>query len=327
VLTGAWAQEAQQPDEPQIADPAPVNSEETSSDPPVEKPPAEPPVEKKPIIKVLSIEDISVSFITAEGKKKSSNSYKFGKKALDAVHVAGKQSVELTFTPKIDGSAAKPQQAMLMLSAAGGLAAYAVGKPKKDGSHTISVTQALVEKQIGKQGGDMKATLLLGDPTVADSISWDLGSLHVPEDPEVAPTPKYLSATFQPLNNVKPEIRHIFRAPDKQPPVVISLAFTGLALAPLGILLIALTQMGINFQGIPSGGSLWVLLFHGSIAGMLGLYLMFWLKLNLAQTMPLAVGIGLLVTATGYKALSALSADRLAAAGPGSSALEAKKTS
>ena len=70
-----------------------------------------------------------------------------------------------------------------------------------------------------------------------------------------------------------------------------------------------------------------MLLFHGSIAGMLGLYLMFWLKLNLAQTMPLAVGIGLLVTATGYKALSALSADRLAAAGPGSSALEAKKTS
>ena len=62
----------------------------------------------------------------------------------------------------------------------------------------------------GVQGGDMKATLLLGDPTVADSISWDLGSLHVPEDPEVAPTPKYLTATFQPLNNVKPEIRHIF---------------------------------------------------------------------------------------------------------------------
>jgi hypothetical protein len=43
-------------------------------------------------------------------------------------------------------------------------------------------------------------------------------------------------------------VSSVQRAPDKQPPVVISLAFTGLALVPLGILLIALTQMGVNFQ-------------------------------------------------------------------------------
>jgi hypothetical protein len=82
-----------------------------------------------------------------------------------------------------------------------------------------------------------------------------------------------------------------------------------------------------SLQAIPSGGAFWVLLFHGSIAGMLGLYMMFWLKLNLAQTLPLALGLGLVVAATGYKALSALSAERLAASGPGASALELKKTS
>jgi oligosaccharyltransferase complex subunit delta (ribophorin II) len=36
-----------------------------------------------------------------------------------------------------------------------------------------------------------------------------------------------------------------------------------------------------------------VLLFHGGIAAMLGLYLLFWVKLNLAQTAPLALLIGL----------------------------------
>jgi hypothetical protein len=56
----------------------------------------------------------------------------------------------------------------------------------------------------------MKATLLLGDPTVADSIAWELGSLHFPEDLEVAATPKFQTASFQPINNIKPEIRHIF---------------------------------------------------------------------------------------------------------------------
>jgi oligosaccharyltransferase complex subunit delta (ribophorin II) len=57
---------------------------------------------------------------------------------------------------------------------------------------------------------------------------------------------------------------------------------------------------------------LWVLLFHGGIAAMLLLYLLFWLHLNLAQMLPLAAGLGIFTAATGYKALSALSARRLA---------------
>jgi oligosaccharyltransferase complex subunit delta (ribophorin II) len=44
---------------------------------------------------------------------------------------------------------------------------------------------------------------------------------------------------------------------------------------------------------------LWVLLFHGGIAAMLGLYLLFWLQLNLAQTLPLALGLGLFTAGRG----------------------------
>jgi hypothetical protein len=61
--------------------------------------------------------------------------------------------LQVTFTPLIDGSAAKPQQAMLMLAPANGPAAYAVAKVKKDGSHVISLTMAMVHKQVGKQVG------------------------------------------------------------------------------------------------------------------------------------------------------------------------------
>jgi oligosaccharyltransferase complex subunit delta (ribophorin II) len=47
-------------------------------------------------------------------------------------------------------------------------------------------------------------------------------------------------------------------------------------------------------QGLPSGASnLFVILFHGGIASLLALYLLFWLRLNLAQTLPLALGLGL----------------------------------
>ncbi len=38
---------------------------------------------------------------------------------------------------------------MLMLSSTGGLTAYAVAKAKKEGAHTVSITPALIDKQIG----------------------------------------------------------------------------------------------------------------------------------------------------------------------------------
>jgi hypothetical protein len=143
------------------------------------------------------------------------------------------------------------------------------------------------------------------------------------------------------------------RPPAKRGPAVVSLAFTGLALAPLALLVIYLGMLGVNFkvrgdtlaqyerrdghktclhvlrsscggdgtpltagspvvagcvwplvcycaplplQGLPTGASnLWVMLFHGGIAAMLGLYLLFWVKLNLAQTAPLALLLGLFI--------------------------------
>jgi hypothetical protein len=57
----------------------------------------------------------------------------------------------VTFTPQADGAASKPQQAMLLLQpkAHKGLSAYAVAKARKDGAHVVSLSQALVEKQLG----------------------------------------------------------------------------------------------------------------------------------------------------------------------------------
>jgi hypothetical protein len=54
------------------------------------------------------------------------------------------------------------------------------------------------------------------------------------------------------------------------------------------------------------------MLFHGGIAAMLGLYLLFWVHLNLATTLPLALLLGLFIAGSGYKALGALSSARIA---------------
>lgn len=60
------------------------------------------------------------------------------------------------------------------------------------------------------QGGTYEATLLLGDTSCAAGLSWPLGQVHLPEDPQAAAAPKFLSAAFQPLSNTKPEIVHMF---------------------------------------------------------------------------------------------------------------------
>jgi oligosaccharyltransferase complex subunit delta (ribophorin II) len=93
----------------------------------------------------------------------------------------------------------------------------------------------------------------------------------------------------------------------------VSLVFTGLALAPLPVLVLWLLASGaLSMPAFPSGpAALWALLFHGGIGALLVLYWLFWTKLNLAQTLPLAVGIGLATAAVGFKALSALADARL----------------
>lgn len=66
-------------------------------------------------------------------------------------------------------------------------------------------------------------------------------------------------------------------------------------------------------QGWPvdAATSLSCLLFHGGIAAMLGLYLIFWLQWNLAQTLPVALAIGVATALVGHQALSGLASARL----------------
>lgn len=68
---------------------------------------------------------------------------------------------QVAFKPLLGGEASKPQQAMLMAASKAhpGLAAYAVAKAKKDGSHVATLNTAAVEKQLGSLvGGRQRPT-------------------------------------------------------------------------------------------------------------------------------------------------------------------------
>jgi len=164
------------------------------------------------------------------------------------------------------------------------------------------------------QGGKLTATLLLGDTTAPKGVSWALGTVKLPaQDDDAKPAPAYRTAAFQPVGNLLPNIAHVFRSPEKRPAAVVSLAFAALAFAPLGLLVLWLAATGgLTFSAFPSGaGALWALLFHGGIGALLVLYWLFWTTLNLAQTLPVAIGLGMATAGVGYKALSAVSDARL----------------
>ena len=66
-------------------------------------------------------------------------------------------------------------------------------------------------------------------------------------------------------------------------------------------------------QGFPKDGAgrMAAMAFHGGIASILGLYTFFWLKLNLLQTLPWLLVLGIFTTVAGYSALSQQADSRL----------------
>lgn len=99
---------------------------------------------------MLKVDDVKVVVYGADGKKVSSKSGPLGSALLKGSLLGTGASLEVSFTPQLDGAPAKPQQAMLMgaSKAYPGLAVYAVAKPQKDGSHVATLSSASIDKQV-----------------------------------------------------------------------------------------------------------------------------------------------------------------------------------
>ncbi|KAL5994829.1 Glutamine--fructose-6-phosphate aminotransferase [isomerizing] 2 [Asimina triloba] len=130
--------------------------------------------------------------------------------------------------------------------------------------------------------GRYNIRLTIGDAAMENSFTQALGhvELDLPEAPEKAahPPPQIIDryARFGP----KQEISHIFRAPEKRPPRELSLAFMGLTFIPFIGFVVGLIRLGVNLKNFPSSAvpATFAALFHGGIAAVLLLYVLFWVK-------------------------------------------------
>ena len=201
---------------------------------------------------------------------------------------------------------------MRLFSSQSNRAAYVAAAPAKKGDALeISATSAGIEDQIGAQGGPFEATLIIGSVSPSAALQWPLGVVTVTHRPgpdgNQPPAPR---TRMEVETSPKPEIVHVFRVPVKPAPTLASLAFTGIAVLPLAAFIIGAGFVGANFSAFPKTGIEWVYAigFHGGIAALLVLYVLFWLKLNLLQTLPFALIFEVVTLGFGLKAAAAAEA-------------------
>ncbi|KAF4529722.1 hypothetical protein B566_EDAN015351 [Ephemera danica] len=168
------------------------------------------------------------------------------------------------------------------------------------------------DMDIGSRAGDFlhlsgryTLALLVGDAVLSNSFLWEVAEVSL----SFASTGS-VSSTTQSSDMYKPksEIKHMFREPDKRPPATVSSLFTVLVCLPLLVLLGLWAKLGVNISNFPF--SLSALGFHLGLGGIFGLFAVFWLQLNMFQTLKYLLAVGVITFLCGNKLLAKLAANR-----------------
>ncbi|XP_071719741.1 dolichyl-diphosphooligosaccharide--protein glycosyltransferase subunit 2-like [Rutidosis leptorrhynchoides] len=203
----------------------------------------------------------------------------------------------------------KPHQAFLKLRHESEVEhIFVVGNSGKNFEITLDFL-GLVEKFF-YLSGKYDLELTVGDSAMENSFLKPLGhiELDLPDAPEKATRPPPKAVNIYSRFGPAPEIRHIFRTQEKRPPQELSYAFLGLVFIPLFAFFIGLSRFGVNMKNFPTSTvpAAFAILFHGGIAAVLVLYVLFWLKLDLFTTLKTLGLVGMFLLFVGHRTLSHL---------------------
>jgi len=153
----------------------------------------------------------------------------------------------------------------------------------------LELTDKSMSEVFHNSGGDWNVEIICGDARTKLGTRKQVGKIKVdiPAGNERESLASILANRFAP----KKLITHLFKEPDARPPAFISLVFTGAVLAPFMILFICWGTIGVNFKNFQfAEWSTYV--FHGSFGAILLLYVCYWLKLNMFETIRYLFPLG-----------------------------------
>jgi len=178
-----------------------------------------------------------------------------------------------------------------------------VAEPDSADTYHFDLDVGARTDDFGGRSGAYQLHLLVGDAVVANPVSWHVADVQLsfPEDSKA-------SAEATSGVGPKPEIRHLFREPEKRPPPAVSTVFTALCVAPVLIMLIGWLKIGVNVSAFP--WSLSALGFHLGLGAIFGLYYYFWLQLNMFTTVKYLFMVGVVTFLCGNGMLVAIAEKR-----------------
>ncbi|XP_308231.5 dolichyl-diphosphooligosaccharide--protein glycosyltransferase subunit 2 [Anopheles gambiae] len=152
----------------------------------------------------------------------------------------------------------------------------------------------------GHKSGLYEVRLIVGDALLSNSFQWHLADLELKfaaGDSQQQQSVDAAASSRKPL----PEIVHQFRAPEKRPPRFVSDLFTALCIAPLVILFGLWAKLGVNVKNFPL--SLGAIGFHLGLGAILVLFGIFWLRLNMFDTIRYLIPLALFTFICGNRML------------------------
>nr|CAG4649276.1 EOG090X04WQ [Scapholeberis mucronata] len=157
---------------------------------------------------------------------------------------------------------------------------FFVAEPDVNDAYKFDLDLAAKAKDFLYQSGLYSMDLIIGDAVIENPTVYQVAELRLSFTPGGASQKSPKTAE---MYLMKPEIKHMFREPEVRPPSVVSSTFTLLVVVPLVMFLVLVARLGMNFSA--ASLSMSALGFHLSIGAIFGLFICFWLYLNMFQTL------------------------------------------
>ena len=217
---------------------------------------------------------------------------------------------------RANGAKVKVHQAFVKLALGDAEIIY-VAEPDSSNNYKFDLDVSSKAKEFGSKSGKYSLSLIIGDAVVSNPVNWHIADIDLQFPGTylvffVCPSIFKIFVSIlaadsgkeslkEAPNKPKPEIRHLFKEPEKRPPALVSTAFTGLCLLPFAVMLIAWLRLGVNVSAFSL--SLSSLGFHAGMGSIFLLYVYFWLQLDMFTTIKYLLMAGVVTFLCGNSML------------------------
>lgn len=155
-----------------------------------------------------------------------------------------------------------------------------------------------------QRSGAYALELIVGDASLTNAFRWLVADVQLRFAGE--PKTESVAQLAAQRRSKLPAIEHTFRVPEPRPLLVVSTLFTALCAAPLLVLLVLWTRLGVNVSNFPL--SISAIGFHGGFGAILALFGVFFWRLNMFETIRYLVPLAVVTFFFGNRLLRAIAA-------------------